>query len=144
MTKITQNDIVKNSSSLINYNLLNLTIYASNIKTTGPAVDGNYKISYDKAGGYTSNENNEFNYNDQNNPSNINHKLNDIWHFKPLHTNIAGKTDGSTDALKNLVGEIVFETASSADSSKKLFLCFLIQSVSNNGTDDKTSGSIKK
>jgi hypothetical protein len=144
MTKFNKGDIVLNSSSLINYNLLNLKIYASNIKTTGPTVDGNYHISYDPTNGSSSNEYNVLYHNDPNNPSNVNYKLTDIWLFKPLHKNIEGTTDGSKDALKNLVGEIVFETASSADSSKKLFLCFLIQSVPNKGTDDPISGSISK
>ena len=147
MTNFNQGDILLNQTAFINYYLINLKLYTSNIVTSGPSTDGNYHLSYDSTNGASTNNYNAIYYNNPVNPSNLYYNLTDIWLFKPLHTNITGVTDGSKDALKKLIGEIVFETTGSTDSSNKLFLCFLIKSVSSDGTDDevlKNSGSISK
>jgi hypothetical protein len=158
MTKFSQTDIISNPSSIINYYLVNMNLYQSDIQTT-TATDGNYHIRYNRP---TANSNN-FNVIYYNNltSENENYIVTDVYFYNLIHDNILGVTDGSQEpgSVLNLIGELVFETTNFSGGTvesrnSKLFLCFLIQNANGgNGispskaTDDLNgagTGSIGK
>ncbi len=141
MVNFTQADIVSTPTAFLNYYLTGLHFGASNINTV--STTGYYQLSYDST--TSSNSYQATYYNDPATNSNANFKLTNLYFYHLLHNNITGVTT-DTGKLDNIIGELVLELNNSTDSTK-LYLCFLIQSVSSKGTDDhiaKQGGSISQ
>jgi hypothetical protein len=157
MTKFTQADIITNPSSVINYYLVNMNFYQSDIKTES-ATEGRYHISYTQPTTNT-NDNNVVYYNHTTSQNEF-YNVTDVYFNNLIHDNIAGKTDGGGPGyINNLIGELIFETTNIIGGTKKsgntkLFLCFLIKNAGGGngekpgpGTDDLKgtgTGSIAK
>jgi len=137
MPNFTKADIVSSPTEFLNYYLTGLHFGASNIETTG-STTGYYQLSYDST---TASNSYQATYYD----GNAHYKLTNLYFYQLIHNNITGITNG-TGKLDNIIGELVLELNNSSNSTK-LYLCFLIQSVTSKGTDDyitKQGGSISQ
>jgi len=141
MSNFTKADIVLKPTEFLNYYLTGLHFGATNIQTM--ATTGYYQLSYDST--TSSNSYQATYYNHPTTNSNAHYKLTNLYFYQLIHNNITGITNG-TGRLDNIIGELVLELNNSSDSTK-LYLCFLIQSVTSKGTDDyitKQGGSISQ
>ena len=141
MVNFTKADILLNPTAFLNYYLTGLNFGATNIKTE--STTGYYQLSYDST--TSSNSYQATYYNDPATNSNSHYKLTNLYFYHLIHNNITGVTT-DTGKLDNIIGELVLELVNPSNSSK-MYLCFLIQSVSSKGTDDhitKQGGSISQ
>ena len=134
MSKFTNNNIAANQSVFVHYNLINMALYAANVKTKS-SNEGNYQIMYtsDSKCGASSNTFNVVYHNPRDNLNIHNYCATNIYFYKLYHNNVTDITDDK--GLKGLIGELIIENVD-ATNGDKFFLCFLIQSVTTGGTDD--------
>ena len=133
-------DVVTNQSSFLNYYLVNMPFYQSDISCN--MNSGYYSVLYNYSNNNSSNNYNVIYYNTKDFYPNYN--ANQLFLYKLIHNNVAGVTDGGKGAIPNLIGELVIQTVNMVDQTP-LFLCFLIRSVSGQATDDvngQSAGSL--
>lgn len=145
MSIFNNDNISTNPSLFLHYTLINMELYASDVKTLSPN-EGNYKIEYNSkcVKNVSSNNFNVVFYNPRDNGNIHNYCVKNVYFYHLYHNNVQNITD--SNGLKDLIGEFIIECEDNVNSDT-FYLCFLLQSVQGYGTDDKplkNNGSMSK